>query len=403
MENKPILITSSLLFRPFTKAIYFFRSLGHKSVSALRAIVPVIRRLRRKTWLIRGHELVTQQVTCITFFGDEIDRHFWAHKIFGDKYEEIFIGRKWLWEFTRLSKYRSEDISLTIADIPGFMFKIIGGKDDFYIPLWVFGKADFQILMAMLNNSKLYTSLSSDVRKIQSNQFHYEVSRKEEDFKEFYYELYHPFITKRWDNRAFLGRYDLRHQSFKKGELLFVKYGDERIAASLFTYSDQEAELIAVGIRQDGTDYVHMGAMSALYYFGFKHLMEKGYLRVNLGGSRAFLNDGVLRYKKKWGLRITTGGWLGYLLRIRSKDAAIDSWLINNPFICKRSESLCGAVFLPPSQAMDDDAVKKLFNRYYYPGLDSICFYQIYDGHAGKPFSGSSGLMRTLYPSPCCD
>ena len=87
--------------------------------------------------------------------------------------------------------------------------------------------------------------------------------------------------------------------------MILIKFKDQEIAGSLIAYKGHNARLWCFGIKDANPDYVKMGAFGALYYFSFQYLKNKGFKQVGVGGSRPFLNDGVLNYKKKWGLRIT--------------------------------------------------------------------------------------------------
>jgi len=52
------------------------------------------------------------------------------------------------------------------------------------------------------------------------------------------------------------------------------------------------------GVRGGNREYVQAGAVAALYEFALRHAEEKGCRKVKFYRSRAFLQDGALRFKR---------------------------------------------------------------------------------------------------------
>ena len=96
-----------------------------------------------------------------------------------------------------------------------------------------------------------------------------------------------------------------------------------------------------------------------------------------MGSTKAFLNDGVLQFKRKWGLRIINDTWNGYFINILSNKKSIQSWLINNPFIFKEGNHLGGAVFLPSNSTTDKLVLEKILNNFFLPGLKRFHVYKV--------------------------
>jgi len=72
------------------------------------------------------------------------------------------------------------------------------------------------------------------------------------------------------------------------------------------------------------------GVLGRHVYFCFEHLHKKGFTHVNMGGSRPFLRDGVLTFKRKYSQVITAGRWEGFSLKILSLTPAAKTFLMNN-------------------------------------------------------------------------
>ena len=118
--------------------------------------------------------------------------------------------------------------------------------------------------------------------------------------------MYVPHITRIHGNKSFLVPYHEIKEKAKDCELLLIKNNKEYIAGLLIRYDSKKniPRLWQLGIKDGNLVYVKAGAMGALYYYALNHLKEKGYKKVNFYLSRAFLNDGVLQYKKKWGFQV---------------------------------------------------------------------------------------------------
>jgi hypothetical protein len=104
-------------------------------------------------------------------------------------------------------------------------------------------------------------------------------------------------------------------------------------------------------------------------------LSEQGYRQVHLGASRAFLNDGVLQYKKKWGMAIAGERADGWIINALQDDAATRSFLINNPFSYENSGELCVAVFLEAGTVLGVDQMRRLYQQHHLAGTGTLVFH----------------------------
>ena len=126
-----------------------------------------------------------------------------------------------------------------------------------------------------------------------------------------------------------------------------------------------------------GPDYLKVGAIAAIYHFGLQYAQKKGFTKVDLGWSRAFLTDGALRYKRKMGTVITGAYDKAMALKLVSSNTASRSFLRNNPFIVENEYGLCGAVFVQSEAPPDEVATKQMDKDYGYPGLVKLSIYSL--------------------------
>lgn len=219
-------------------------------------------------------------------------------------------------------------------------------------------------------------SLQSDLRRIRSNRLSFELKNELPQFDNFYYNMYLPYITKRHGNQAFVMKYESMKEKFRNCDLLLIKKEKEYIAGILLAYEKDVARLWSIGVKDGNSDYIKYGAIGALFYFSIHHLKGKGYKRVSFGLSRAFLNDGVLQYKKKWNLQMVDTDRLGFLFSPLSKTAAMKGFLLNNPFIYIKKPKINGAVFMESNQPLTKKDLQKIRDDYYLVGMNKLVIYK---------------------------
>jgi hypothetical protein len=115
------------------------------------------------------------------------------------------------------------------------------------------------------------------------------------------------------------------------------------------------------------------GAFSALYYFTLLVGYESGCREIDFLGTRPLLQDGLFRYKRKWGTRVEDspvprGDILLQPLRF---DEAVRGFLASNPLVVRAGKSLVGKVLLeggPVTRERLAGAVERL----HTPGLSEL-------------------------------
>ena len=260
-----------------------------------------LRNLRIKLWVVTGLELNTKQELTILYASNNTNMNYFIKLAFGDNCKINYLGKVWLSQIPKLAKQKNDIYSMLVVEVPKFV--LFNLKDSFYIPCWVRGEVDISgdIDSIILKNH----SLEDARRLIRKNELSFEETNEASRLSDFYYHMYLPYISKRFGDVALIDNYQLLKRRFHTCDLILIKFKDQEIAGSLIAYKGHNARLWCFGIKDANPDYVKMGAFGALYYFSFQYLKNKGFKQVGVGGSRPFLNDGVLNYKKKWGLRIT--------------------------------------------------------------------------------------------------
>jgi hypothetical protein len=64
--------------------------------------------------------------------------------------------------------------------------------------------------------------------------------------------------------------------------------------------------LTFMGVRNANAEYLRRGALAALYFFVALWAKREGYGEVDFGQTDPFLDDGVVRHKTQWGMRLVS-------------------------------------------------------------------------------------------------
>jgi hypothetical protein len=332
-----------------------------------------IRGVRFDLWIITGKEIKSKQELSIFYAGNKENRNYIINLIFDKPYKENYIGKIWIWGILKKVKENKFNCSLMIVEAPRvFSLFSITGKW-FYIPCWISGEVDISNGISSLITNE---SLKSDIRKIERNQLSFESTNEISQLYDFYHNMYLPYITEAHDDEAIVMEYDLIKEAFKSCDLILVKNREEYIGGILIRYTGESARLWCIGIKNGNRDYLQLGVVGALYYFSFCYLKDKGFKKVELGDTRAFLKDGVLQYKKKWGIRIIRASQTGFLVNILSAGNSTKEIFFSNPFIYMNKDKLEGAIFIENDRLISEKDFREIYKSYYRYGISKLIIYR---------------------------
>lgn len=330
----------------------------------------ILRRLRLELWLVEGREATSGcrlSLVCAGVGAYVLDLAF------GGPYRRRRLGRFWLWSLARAIKEKGQGRAMVIIGVRDPYVRLVRLPKSFFIPAWVRGEVDLPLGPSVLNRS----SVKSDLRRIQNNRLRYSVTKDPRRFHEFYHRMYVPYISEIHGRSAFIWPYEVMKREFRSCELLVVRKERQPVSGILITYAKPTPRLWLVGVIDADRKRLGEGAVAALYYYSFRHLETNGHSVVDVGLSRPFLDDGVLRYKRKWGVRIvgTSVDWL--VLKLLASTPGAHGFLASHPFICRDGAGLSGAIFVEPGWQASPGAAKSKQRHYAISGLRKISLYRI--------------------------
>ena len=244
----------------------------------------------------------------------------------------------------------------------------MGSHAGIIIPAWVRGLVGLPRPREVMKRE----SIKYVLRKMREHGYEYEATRDPEKFKFFYQRMYLPYIRSRHGDTVFVHSWDQVKAHFDAGELILVKKQDKYLCGNIISYKDTIARMPFLGVLDGNHDLVAEGVLAAVYECFLQHVEKKGLLSADLGESRAFIKDGVLAFKKKFGYTIFNTSIHKYLVRIVSDNPATRAFLENNLFIFQHAGNCYGAVFLPPSVPPSLDTLHSVHRRFSYPGLNEV-------------------------------
>lgn len=339
----------------------------------------LIQILRLDVWIITGDEISTGHKLGMLYAGHEFDKKFLASLAFGSSCEHKYLGKVWLWNVPGIVKKTNRGCSLAVTEMPYCLRKLSRKMKSFFIAHLVSGEiAITPDKLSVLTRGN--SAIRSDMSKMRKNKLSFKVTSEISDLHEFYHHMYQPYITKVFGDRAFVWSFDFVKKEFGKrgrfNDLLLVKRKDEYIAGALLGYKRNRVKLWAIGVKDANMDYVRERTIGALYYFSVQHAAERGFTMFDFGGSRAFLKDGVLQYKKRYNQRIYDRKEKGFMIKMLSETVGLQGFFLNNPFIYADETGLNGAIFVTSGQSLTKKAFAKIYKDYYMPGLSKLVIYQ---------------------------
>ena len=363
-----------LILKTYRKSPLFFQRFCWR-------IYGLVHKLRINIWIISGKDSLEIPLSII-YAGSEKHKNYIASLAFNSSYSEIHIGRTWLWNLISIIMKRSHDCSLLVLEtkVKKTFCRLYKDQKSFFIPSWVNGEVDISADISLLTKKE---KLNSDVRKIRKNNLQFEVTNDECQFENFYNSMYLPYINKAHGNQTILMSYEDMISNMSLCDLLLIKKDNEYIGGCLLIYEKNVPRIWSIGVKDANVDYLKAGVLSSLYYFAIKYLKQKGYKKVNFGLSRAFLKDGVLQYKKKWGLQIDNIIKTGFLIKPLSKTVGGKGFFLNNPFIYIDNMRFNGAIFVEAFQSLSKNDIEKIYKKYYMTGISKLFIYQFRKDDSG--------------------
>lgn len=188
-------------------------------------------------------------------------------------------------------------------------------------------------------------------RHIRRHDYRVVMSSDPNDRLVFFRDFYLPYIRSRHGLDAVTVNQDLFNATAASAVLAKLYAGDVWTAGMLLHYRNDELKFGWFGSSQNPP---LTGASEVLDWCCIDAAAVRGIQRINFGGARPRLADGVLKYKRKFGVESLAPRYpqIMFEWQVRNDRADVRTWINEQQFLCVRSGQLAVASY-PSSGATD--------------------------------------------------
>lgn len=252
------------------------------------------------------------------------------------------------------------------ADAGGFA---TGDPSFLSLPAWIKQKLPIQADWTRQLSSLRRGTRQEVARMLRKYGYGCRLTTNARDAEHFYRQLYEPYVRRRFGAGVIVVEPARFLAECRRGVILQLLRGNTVVAAALLRRVAHSMAIVwsAPDPRTDPAEL--RGATDTMDYFSllYAHLSRCKWL--DFGPSRPDLHDGALRYKSKWGTRVTPGlipqSPLG--IRCSGSDNAEFAFLMRHAFIGRAGNGLAAHLFI--DGGMQADALRALLDGVCRPGI----------------------------------
>jgi hypothetical protein len=334
------------------------------------------RSYRVEAMVVEGNERGTGEAVTSFYMGDQENFGFVFKRLFSDftvvdRHEGVLASgvRKWI---TR----HAEAVDLLFLDVELLYCRMLRGEPFLRIPHWV--RQQYRVpgtwegvLKSLRKNTR-----STDLRKVRKYGLSYRITKAELDFRDFYYHMHKPYLQQRFDDLVIIEPEWRFMRQCRKGELMQVVRDGQVLAGVLLHKAGGRLAYVWVGVKEDISPDMYKGVFSAMYYYTLLYGYESGCEEIDFLGTRPVLNDGLFRYKRKWGTYVTDSPVPrgDILLRPNKLNLALRSFFSGNCFVARDGRELVGKVLFDSGVVCRSD-LEGINDRLMTPGLRCVQVY----------------------------
>jgi len=129
-----------------------------------------------------------------------------------------------------------------------------------------------------------------------------------------------------------------------------------------------------MGTANGEWELVKEGANSATDLYLVKYAKKLGFKLIDFGGSRPSLNDGVLRYKRKWGMYLydKTDNWYNYLIYWNRFNESVASFFSGKTLIFRDHDGFSAIGLINSHKPSTHTDAERIHHIMWMPGLSRL-------------------------------
>jgi hypothetical protein len=365
-----------------------------------KKIIFLLLRARQEIVFYEAVPLNSREVLRVVHSGEENRGRDFIERLYGFIPESKIIGKRFLWSIPRQEQLNSIDCDLVLLESNRLCATKLRNEGFFAIPEWVeFGREVIPELKDRFSGAA--TSLKTDLKKIRTAGFEFDVSKKLSDFNEFYQEMYLPYVKKRFGASSIVKSRKELQRYFQKGFLFLLLHERKPVAGAIVKVERDQITESTLGVL-DGSDcYLKQGVSGAIDYHLLDWAAQNHKSFINVGHTRPFPLDGVYRNKQKWLMSVIPDrdGVMTMGVKICRWDAGMADALKEYPFVFQGPKGLGVFCVHNGSEKAGLREVEKLSKRFATKGLADLVIISAagFDEDAYQVCERSSGVKIHLF------
>lgn len=282
------------------------------------------------------------------------------------------LGNVPLWKLPRYLRLLRTSADLTFIHLDQFSARLLFGNDYLAVPEWV--GSTLKIPENISDLTRGNRSLKSDLRIVQRNNLLPEITHVEGDFDVFYHTMYVPFTLKRHGKQGVVRDVYRIRRIFRRGGLLWVIQNGRPLAGVIYESKNQILRLLILGTVNGEWSPIKAGALSAIYLFSIEHAKKTGCKQIDFGGCRPSLNDGLLLYKKKWGIKVNawSDNYCDFLIHWNRFNESVINFLTDMNFIFRDQAGLSAINVIGRDQQLHQSNLQEIHKSIWVSGLHRL-------------------------------
>lgn len=329
----------------------------------------ILAALRVPVAILRGPTRHSERSGTVVVAGDRPWADYLPRHFFACAPQREVVGTLPVWALPSLLKRLAGSADLIVARVDCVSARLFFENDYLVVPESVSSRLILPVDLDKLAHAS--SSVKEDLRTLRRERLTAEVSHREADCEAFHSSMYVPFVKKRHGEFAVIHNLHQLRRAFRRGGLIWVRRGDQRIAGGLFEQRGDVLRLVALGTAGGDLTLMKQGALAALYIFEIKCAEERRCASIDFGGTPPILNDGLLRFKRKWGVQFADEPQTpyDYLVRWKQPNEQVLNFLADTPLIFKNRGHLAGLTALRPNGVAPANQAPSAHRSLWMPGL----------------------------------
>jgi hypothetical protein len=319
--------------KPIRKRLFYFMD---NLVVILSRVILIISQTSLVVYLINGKEKHSGANLTILYLGNENPSSYILEILFSGEPQIKKSKKIHIWNYKKEINRNKSNIDAVFIKSDRFYSNFFEKQGFIVIPEWIGMFLDISEPLEDIYK-RFSKGAKEDIRKIKKYGYTYEISQDIDKLKFFYYKMYLPYVSWKYKKTAeCINFFALKHIFEQGSKILFIKENNEYIFGGLFLINKGKVLASYAGVMEGKFDNIQKGPIAASYFYLIQHSKECGAKEIDFGSSRSFVNDGVFKYKRKWGTRIEKAGYDTpeiFAFKVINNNKGIESFLTNNPFI----------------------------------------------------------------------